>query len=384
MRGKIALEECFTIPEALQTFNPLTLAPKGVIGGDLINNLLDIHGTRLQQMDENGVDMMILSLVSPGPQGVSQPSVAEELARVANDKVSEEVMKNPSRFAALISVSMHDPEQAAKELRRCFTEKKGFVGVMLNDFQSAGEDGNTMLFFDQARYDPFWAAAEDLDCPVYVHPRSATPLIHEQMWAERPWLAYSALGYANRVNMHVLGIITSGVLDRFPKVKLLCGHMGEHIPYDMWRIDHKLNRARFPNMGMRKDKLVRDYFGTQVFITTSGHFSTGSLLCAMQEVGVDACMFSIDYPFESIPNGSVWWDDYVSKAVHARDLVKMGRNNCLQVYSRLQREPHSLQLKTPTECGVGGLDVKDGEVEYGKYNKDWSRRMERQLGAQDS
>jgi 2,3-dihydroxybenzoate decarboxylase len=55
-------------------------------------------------------------------------------------------------------------------------------------------------------------------------------------------------------------------------------------------------------MPMRKDKLVRDYFGEQLFITTSGHFSTPALMCAMGEVGVQSIMFSIDYPFESIPN----------------------------------------------------------------------------------
>lgn len=173
MLGKIALEECWSIPESVANYNPLTLAPKGVIGGDLIANLLDVHGHRLQQMNENGVDMMVLSLSSPGAQG--------------------------------------------------------FVGVMLNDFQSSGPDGNAMLFYDLPQYDIFWRAAEELQAPVYIHPRAATPLIHDQMWKDRPWLEFSALGYANRVNMHVLGIITGGVLDRFPGVKLVFGHMGEHM-----------------------------------------------------------------------------------------------------------------------------------------------------------
>ncbi|KAF2872734.1 hypothetical protein BDV95DRAFT_606319 [Massariosphaeria phaeospora] len=305
MLNKIALEEAWSIPDAgsLGGFEPGSLAPKGVIGGDLGANLIDVHGTRLQQMDENGVDFMVLSLVSAGPQGVPDKEAAEKLARVANDKLSEEVMKNPKRFAGLASVSMHDPSQASQELRRCWNDLTGFVGVILNDFQSAGADGNTMLYYDDASYDTFWKTAEELNAPVYIHPRSATPEITEKMWKGREHLAFSALGYANRVNMHLLGIITAGVLDRFPSLKLVIGHMGEHIPYDLYRIDHKLNRARFPHMHMRKDRLVRDYFGTQVFVTTSGHFSTPALLCAVAEIGVEACMFSIDYPFESIPNG---------------------------------------------------------------------------------
>ena len=65
--------------------------------------------------------------------------------------------------------------------------------------------------------------------PVYLHPREATREVSELMWKGREWLAYSALGYAQRVGMHVLGIVTSGVLDRFGGVKIVLGHMGEHM-----------------------------------------------------------------------------------------------------------------------------------------------------------
>lgn len=228
MYGKIALEEAWAMPENFEAYDVSTLAPKGVIGGDLIANLLDVYGTRLTQMDENGVEMMVLSLSSPGPQGQTNPESAAKLATLANDRLSEEVMRNSKRFAGLASVSMHDPVQAGAELRRCFLEKQGFVGCIVNDYQSA-DDGNTMLFFDQPIYDAFWKAAEELDCPVYLHPRAATPLIHDQMWKGRPWLEFSALGYAHRIGMHVLGIVTAGVLDRFPKLKLVIGHMGEHM-----------------------------------------------------------------------------------------------------------------------------------------------------------
>jgi 2,3-dihydroxybenzoate decarboxylase len=375
MKGKIALEECYTIEEALEASNPSSLAPKGVIGGDLIANLLDIHTERLRQMDANGIDLMVLSLVSPGAQGLSDPAAAEKLAKTANDKLEVDILKNPARFAAMASISMHNPEQAAEELRRCCNEKKGFVGAMLNDFQSSGSDGNTMLFYDDPKYDVFWAAAQDCKFPVYIHPRSATQQIHDAMWAGREQLAYSALGYANRVNMHVLGIITAGVLDRFPNLKIVIGHMGEHIPYDIWRIDHKLNRARFPQMGMRKDRIIRDYFGTQLFVTTSGHFSTPALLCAINEIGTDSIMFSVDYPFESIPNGCAWWDEHLRDAVTTRDHVRMGRNNALRVYERLKMDLHGLKERTPWECEIGGLNSAKGEVEFGLYNKNWSERL---------
>lgn len=102
----------------------------------------------------------------------------------------------------------------------------------------------------------------------------------------------------------VLSVATSTIISIISKFKLepICLQNPYHSPYDIYRIDHKLDRSRFPNMPMRKDKLVRDYFGDQLFITTSGHFSTPALHCAMGEVGVQSIMFSIDYPFESIPN----------------------------------------------------------------------------------
>ncbi|KXX83276.1 2,3-dihydroxybenzoate decarboxylase [Madurella mycetomatis] len=384
MLGKIALEEAWATPESLASSGLVTsLAPKGVIGPDLVASLLDVHGTRLRQMDDNGVDMMVLSLSSPGAQGVADPVAAAALARSANDKLAEEVSRDPKRFAGLVSVSMHGAGEAARELRRCVEEKDGFVGVMVNDYQSVergeGKGVGGMRFYDAGQeYDEFWGAAEELEMPVYLHPREATQEVFELMWKDRPWLAYSALGYAHRVGMHVLGIVTSGVLDRFPGLKLVIGHMGEHIPYDLYRIDHKLNRARFPNMPMAKDKLVRDYFGSQLFITTSGHFSTPALLCAMQEIGAESIMFSIDYPFESIPNGCVWFDEHVQ--ISNRDLVDIGRNNALRVFKRLKEGRHGLGEKGPRECGVGGLGLKEGaegEVEYGLYNRSWDQRLER-------
>ncbi|KAL7920321.1 hypothetical protein ACQKWADRAFT_161750 [Trichoderma austrokoningii] len=373
MFGKIALEECWTIQEELANNDPGKFVAAGT-GSRLTNELLDIHDMRLKQMDENNVDFMVLSFNAPGCQGIADKAKAEAQATLANDRMEAEVMKAPNRFAAFAALSMHDPAQAAAEFRRCMTEKKGFVGVLLNDYQSCGEDGNGMLYYDQPEYDIFWQVANDLEAPVYMHPRPSNKLIHKLMWDGRPWLDFSALGYADRLNMHILGIVTNGILDRFPKVKLIFGHMGEHIPYDIYRIDHKLDRGRFPNMPMRKDKLVRDYFGEQLFITTSGHFSTPALMCAMGEVGVQSIMFSIDYPFESIPNACAWWDEHVAASVNQHDYTNMGRNNVLKIIPRLTQEPHNLKAMTPRECRVGRLAADEGEVCYGLYNKSWNKR----------
>jgi 2,3-dihydroxybenzoate decarboxylase len=129
-------------------------------------------------------------------------------------------------------------------------------------------------------------------------------------------------------------------------------------------------------MPMAKNKLVRDYFGCQLFITTSGHFSTPALTCAIQEIGARSCMFAIDYPFESIPNGCTWLDEHVP--LNGHDLVDIGRNNALNVFPRLKDAIHGVQPRTPAECRVGGLGLRsdnEAEPEYGLYNKDWSKRL---------
>ncbi|EON98859.1 putative amidohydrolase family protein [Phaeoacremonium minimum UCRPA7] len=371
MQFKIVFEEAFALPTSLFNNSPIGFTRANASPEeDLNTNLLDIHGHRLRQMDENGVELMILSLNAPGCQAVADPAAAAAMATSANDYLEEQVLKNPSRFAAFAALSMHNPIQAADELRRCMTGKKGFVGALLNDFQSSGPDGNTMLFYDDSRYDDFWKVAAELKAPVYIHPRTPTPLIDAQMWKERPWLNLSVLGFANRVNMHLLAIITAGALDRFPDLKLVIGHMGEHIPFEMYRIDHKLDRERFPTMKMRKDKLVRDYFGDQVFITTSGHFSTPALTCSITEVGARSILFSMDYPFESIPNACKWFDEI---QMNQHDLVDIGRNNALRLFPKLAGEPHNLREESAWECQVGGL--RNGDTIYGLYNKSFNQRL---------
>lgn len=139
MLFKIALEEAFALPSSLSDNSPIGFSPADASPEeDLNTNLLDIHGHRLRQMDENGVELMILSLNAPGCQGLFNQAAAEALSASANDCLEDQVMKHPGRFAAFAALSMHDPKQAADELIRCMRARRGFVGALLNDFQSSG------------------------------------------------------------------------------------------------------------------------------------------------------------------------------------------------------------------------------------------------------
>ncbi|KAJ7067501.1 2,3-dihydroxybenzoate decarboxylase [Mycena amicta] len=356
MKGKIIIEEAFNLPRlAEEEAVKYASATAAVLLGKA---LADIDG-RVAQMDEAGVEMQILSLTAPGCQGETDPAAAHAMAVESNNYIAEKVKANPGRFAAFAAVSMHDPKQAAEELSRAVIEL-GCVGIMLNDFQSSGPDGNTMLFYDDPSYDVFWAAVEELSVPVYIHPRLPSPLIYAQLYAKRRWLVASAWGFANQLSIHILGIATSGVFDRFPGVQLVFGHLGEHIPFDLWRLDHKLDRERFPEMRMVKNKTIRDYFATNMHITTSGAFSTRSLLSAISELSASRIIFSIDYPYEDgLMEGSTWFDNV---PISNPDLLAIGRENAIRLF-KLDRAPHNLQpglsLK---ELEVGGLSTWSSSV----------------------
>lgn len=190
MVRKIALEEAFTLPSL--TWRSASFVPSYRVD-ELNRQLLDIHSERLAQMNEHGIDFMVLSLTSPGPQDESDPIKAAALARESNDYLAAEVAKNPKRFGAFASLSMHEPVQAAEEARRA-VRKLGCCGVIVNDFQSTNEGGvgEGALFYDQPEWDVFWKEMEELDVPLYIHPRLTTPKVSELFLKGREWLQASA------------------------------------------------------------------------------------------------------------------------------------------------------------------------------------------------
>ena len=179
-------------------------------------------------MDDEGVEYMLLSLTSPGCQGESNPSKAEEMARVANDYLAAEVRKTPARFGALAAVSMHDPSQAAQELRRAVKEL-GMFGGLVNDFQSTGSDGSGKEYFDTRKYDVFWETVQELDVPIYFHPRYriTQDLGEEQPYGARKHLLGAGVQFHLDLSWHLYAVCSSGVFDRFPRVQIVAGHLGE-------------------------------------------------------------------------------------------------------------------------------------------------------------
>ncbi|KAG4443636.1 hypothetical protein IFR05_000913 [Cadophora sp. M221] len=311
-RGTIAVEEAIIDPSGVAALSQWAtlLSPAQNASTTMTaheRRLLDIHDARLKSMDEEGVEYMLLSLTSPGCQGEPSPSKAEKMATVANDYLSAEVKKNPKRFGALAALSMHDPVQAAAELRRAVKEL-GMFGGLVNDFQSFGDDGEEKEYFDTAKYDPFWEAVQELDVPIYFHPRYRIKqdLEPEMQYGARKHLLGAGVQFHLDLSFHLYAVCSSGIFDRFPKAQIVAGHLGEGIPFNLWRACHWYNHP-FKKSTRPSKHDYEYYFKHNVHITTSGNFSTTGLKFCINEIGVDRCMYAIDTPYENVKEGQDWW-----------------------------------------------------------------------------
>ena len=322
MQGKIALEEHFAVPETL-------VNPRGTYGertwAEIRGRLIDLHGRRLALMDEHGIEMMVVSLNAPAVQAVPDPAAAGELARRANDYLAEEVRKRPDRFQALAALPMQDPDAAIDELARCVVEL-GFKGALVNGFSQVGDPDNA-VYYDLPQYRPFWSAVERLDVPFYLHPRSPLPC-DARLYAGHPWLMGAAWAFGNETAVHALRLMGSGLFDEFPRLAIVIGHMGEGIPFGLWRIDN-CNLGAEKTDGKQAKKKIADYFGANFYVTTSGNFSTQGLIHTIFQIGADRVMFSADWPFEEIEHAAVWFD---SADISENDRRKIGRDNAARLF----------------------------------------------------
>lgn len=321
MQGKIALEEHFAIDA--------TLGDSKVFGAQVWDRLgprlIDIQDMRLAEMDKHGVEMMILSLNAPAVQAIHDVKRAIAVAREANDVLADHVRKRPTRFAAFAALPMQDPEAAIAELTRCVKEL-GFVGALVNGFSQAGAP-DTALYYDLPQYRPFWRACEQLGVPFYLHPRN--PLPNDiRAYDGHNWLLGPNWAFHAETAVHALRLIGSGLFDECPNLQIVLGHLGEGIPVYIWRIDGRNGWMKERHRYAAKHG-VGHYFRKHFHLTTSGNFSTPALLNAVSEMGADRVMFSVDWPFESVEEGCVWFD---RAEIGAIERAKIGRDNAIKLF----------------------------------------------------
>lgn len=319
MQGKIALEEHWESPD----FHSAGDNDFGFVKEywDKVRAGLQEVDRRVEDMDLHGIGLSVLSLTTPGIEGVTDPRKAVDLARKMNDHVAETlVARHPDRLRAFASVPLQDPEKAAEELRRA-VQDLGFVGVMVNGFSNIGDE-NTGQYLDEPQVEPFWACVEELDVPVYIHPREPLPSQHG-VYRGYEGLLGSAWAFGHETATHALRLMLSGLFDRHPNANVILGHLGEGLPFALHRVEHRLRHQRPETKGSHQ-KPLHDYLSNNFYLTTAGVFRTQALLDTLLEVGADRLLFSVDTPYETMDDIASWFD---SAPISENDRIKIGKTN---------------------------------------------------------
>lgn len=327
----IATEEAFSIPEQTDEFRKAAslsysnpdldmwrsfLAPASD-APPLLRRLLDLDEERIHIMDKCGVDMHVLSLTSPGVQ-IFNADTAARLATLANDRLAEIIKQHPTRFAGLASFAPQDPKTAAREIDRAINKLK-LNGLVVNSHTN-GE------YLDNPKYWPIFEAATAVDAAIYIHPRNMPDPCTFMIRADVD-LSGAIWGFQMETGLHAMRLIISGVFDRFPLLKIVLGHMGEALPYWLYRIDY-MYQAYTRGQGKLK-KTPSQYIKDNFLITTSGMNTHPVLKYCHEVLGPDNIMFAIDYPYQESMEAANFMN---SAPLPAADCEKIAHGNAERVF----------------------------------------------------
>jgi 5-carboxyvanillate decarboxylase len=307
---RIAAEEAFAPPEMLQRYRTLLERGGADTGFDSLwghylhsnaerpasvrRRLQDLGSERLADMDAAGIDHQVLALTSPGTQ-VFDADTAHGLAVLANDVAAQAVRDHPERFSALAAVAFQDPARAVEELRRA-VEELGLKGVILNSHI----DGE---YIDAPRFSPILEAAESLDVPIYLHPNTPSDRMIGPL--REAGLDGAIYGFAVETGMHLLRMITSGIFDRFPRLRVVVGHLGEALPFWLPRLDYmhagQVASGRYESVGPLELR-PSEYLRRNVWFTTSGMAWIPGIMFVREVIGADRVLYAMDYPYQYVPD----------------------------------------------------------------------------------
>jgi 2,3-dihydroxybenzoate decarboxylase len=255
--------------------------------------LQDLGERRLADMDAAGVDRQIVSLTSPGTQ-IFDADTGRRMAELANDRLAEAVGKHPTRLAGLTAIAPQDPGHAAREIERgC--RRLGFRGVIVNSHTN-GE------YLDDPKFWAIFEAAEALRAPIYLHPNTPSRRMIGPM-LERG-LEVAIYGFQVETGFHALSLIVAGVFDRFPNLQIVLGHLGEGLPFWMYRIDHmhaqSVGSGRYRNW-VRLQRKPSEYLRAHFHVTSSGMPWAPALAFVQGVMGEDRVLYAMDYPYQYVP-----------------------------------------------------------------------------------
>jgi predicted TIM-barrel fold metal-dependent hydrolase len=318
----VALEEHFTVPHLVRRIDPEAIRRRGFRprkapkdGPNPLELAPEIGERRLADMDAAGISVQVLSNTGPGPDLVAGAE-GVAMAREMNDHLAAAIARHPDRFKGFAVLPMQSPEACADELARCVREL-GFVGVNINGTTNG-------RFLDDAAFRPILAKAVELDVPVYIHPHLAPEPVRQAYFGGLEAGAARVLetagwGWHSETAIHILRLVLSGTLDRFPGLKIIIGHMGEMLPMMLARADDvfalDIEHLRRP---------IGQQVTEQVWITTSGVFTEPPFLAALLTFGIDRIMFSVDYPYASNAKGRAFLDRL---SLSPTDMAKLAHGN---------------------------------------------------------
>jgi 2,3-dihydroxybenzoate decarboxylase/5-carboxyvanillate decarboxylase len=328
---RIATEEAFNIPELRQLYNGFSAGSWDTLDARVFglqsnaespvaNALVDVDDQRLAQMDQLGITMQVLSLTSPGVQ-LLRPGLAGEMAALANDRLAEAIRRHPGRYCGLAAVAPQEGKRAVDEMTRAI----GTLG--LNGFIVNSHTNNEYL--DDPKYWPILEAAEGLDRPIYLHPRD--PSLKLAAAFDLSGMSGPLWGYNTEVSMHVMRMYCAGIFAKFPRLRIVIGHMGETLPFNLWRCDWAGGMARIPG------PKFSEVFAQNIAVTTSGaaDFANGNasaapaLECTIKAVGADNIMWAIDYPYQPMAPAVKFLDEV---DISGEDREKIYHRNAERIF----------------------------------------------------
>jgi len=326
---RIATEEAWSIPEIpraqLDLLNSAcppddsALRMGAMFAGipAIQQQLCDIGEARIARMDELGIDRQLLLLTAPGVQ-VLERQVGTELAALANDRLAEACRKYPDRFSGLLAFAPQDVKGAVAEIERGM-KKLGLAGAVINSHTRG-------RYLDEPQFSPILEALEANDAALYIHP-TCPPTQWAQPYEYRAMTGALA-GFTHEVWMHTMGLILSGAFDRFPKLRLVIGHMGEALPLLLYRLDWMQSNAdgraglRGGQPAVKLKHKISHYLRTNVWITTSGVAWEPAIKFCQQVLGPDRVLYAMDYPYQVSADEVASYDALDIPAEHKKMLMQ--------------------------------------------------------------
>lgn len=314
---RIATEEAFAPPEMLDIYRKIFESEgcdagfRGLMGfymtspseraRHIVRCLTDLDQLRLQHMDEAGIDVSVLALTSPGVQSMDK-ATAVAFAQTANDYLAEAIARHPSRLAGMLAVAPQDPAAAAREIERG-VRKLGIHAVVINS-HTQGEYLSDPKFWD------IFEAAQAMDAPIYLHPNALPAGMFEPF--HECGLDGAIYGFGVETGMHAMRIITAGVFDRFPRLRMILGHMGEALPFWAYRLDY-MHQACVKSQRYESMKPIQrrpsDYLREHFYITNSGVAWEPAIKFTQAFMGTDRVLYAMDYPYQHAPDEVNMLDD---------------------------------------------------------------------------